>query len=188
MAKINLKTFMFVAVPLLLIACSSDSSQKSNESTGSSPQEASLKIYDPCAMLNEKDIKEIFPGENIKITTHDEKPANPLGMRRCYWSAGETDMKFIQLAVSSDIESKMPVSEQFINNRAYIEKVKAISGVGDDAYYGGSGLKLGAGLHVLVKNKGVLIGIQAGLGFGNDDEKRHIEIEKSLAQKVINRL
>jgi len=50
------------------------------------------------------------------------------------------------------------------------------------------GRKAGAGLHVLLKSKGVLLDIQVGLGFGNTDMQKHIEIEKSLAHKVIQRL
>lgn len=98
-------------------------------------------------------------------------------------------MKFVQLSITSDAETKtMKTAEQFENNRQFIENVKTVSEVGDGAYYGGSGLKAGAGLHVLVKNKGVLINIIVGLGFGNSDEQMHLEIEKSLAKKVVERL
>jgi hypothetical protein len=188
MVKRGLKSLLVIWLSVSFVACSSDSSEKSKDTNSSASQEASLKVYDPCEMLTIKDIEQVFPGANIKITTHDEKPANPLGMRRCYWSASETDMKFIQLAISSNLESKIPVDEQFKNNRQYIENVKSISGIGDDAYYGGSGLKLGAGLHTLVKNKGALIEIQAGLGFGNSDDAKHIDIESTLTNKVIGRL
>lgn len=152
-------------------------------------KETSAKVYDPCQMLKTKEIEEIFPGANVKITIHDTEPANPLGMRRCFWDANADDMKFVQLTISSDVESKvMPVNKQFENNRQFIENPISISGIGDGAYYGGSGLKAGAGLHVLVKNKGVLLGVDVGLGFGNADEQKHIEIEKYLAHKVIQRL
>lgn len=189
------KSIIFLTVfGIFFAACSKDDSSNSKDENSSSnsstnSQDVSTKVYDPCEMLTSKDIQEIFPGANIKITTHDMKPANPLGMRRCYWEASEGDMKFVQLTISTDSQSEaMKVDKQFENNRQYIQNVKSVSSIGDGAYYGGSGLKLGAGLHVLVKNKGALLGVQVGLGFGNSDEPKHLEIEKSIAQKVIQKL
>ncbi|MDD5359942.1 MAG: hypothetical protein PHI79_03155 [Sulfurovaceae bacterium] len=180
--------FVIAGMSVFFTGCFDDDSAKSKDET-INHSDNSAKVYDPCEMLTSKDIQEIFPGANIKITTHDKEAANPLGMRRCYWEASEGDMKFVQLTVSSDAESKaMKVDKQFENNRQYIQNVKSVSEIGDGAYYGGSGLKLGAGLHVLVKNKGVLLGVQVGLGFGNSDEQKHLEIEKSLAEKVVQRL
>lgn len=195
MTRISAKFLMMLGIAISLAACSNDDAAESKDNSMNSNdrsvnlKEASAKVYDPCQMLETKEIEEIFPGENIKITTHDTAPANPLGMRRCFWDASADDMKFVQLTISSDAESKvMSVDKQFENNRQFIEDPTSISGIGDGAYYGGSGLKAGAGLHVLVKNKGVLLGVEVGLGFGNADEQKHIEIEKSLAHKVIQRL
>ncbi len=195
MFKANAKFLMAVVAVMFIAGCSNDDSAKSkddpvilNDSTFKS-QDLLAKVYDPCQMLEAKDIEEIFPGANIKITTHDIVPVNPLGARRCFWDASGDDMKFVQLTISSDAEAKvMAVDNQFENNRKFTANAKSISGIGDEAYYGGSGLKAGAGLHVLLKSKGVLLGIQVGLGFGNKDEQKHIEIEKSLAHKVIQRL
>lgn len=195
MTRISTKFLMMLGIAISFAACSNDDSVKSKDnSINSSDSSMSLKdvpskVYDPCQMLEIKDIEEIFPGANIKITTHDTVPANPLGMKRCFWDASADDMKFVQLTISSDAETKvMAVDKQFENNRQFIVNAKSISGIGDEAYYGGSGLKAGAGLHVLLKNKGVLLGVQVGLGFGNTDVQKHIEIEKSLAHKVIQRL
>lgn len=182
---------MIFGIALSLTACSNDDSATSstaspNDSATKSPD---LKAYDACELLKSKEIEVLFPGETITITTHDTEPANPLGMRRCFWEASQSDMKFVQLAISSDAQSKaMKVAEQFENNKHYIQNVKSISDIGDVAYYGGSGLKVGAGLHVLVKNKGVLLDIQVGLGRGNSDAQKHLEIETSIAKKVIERL
>ncbi|MGW8169371.1 MAG: hypothetical protein ACWGHH_05150 [Sulfurovaceae bacterium] len=195
MIKVNARSLMAIGVAIFIAGCSNDDSAKSKDNPINSSdssvnlKDVSAKIYDPCEMLETKDIEEIFPGAKVKITTHDTVPANPLGMKRCFWDASEDDMKFVQLTISSDAETKvMAVDKQFENNRQFIENAKSISGIGDEAYYGGSGLKAGAGLHVLVKNKGVLLGVQVGLGFGNTDEQKHIDIEKSLAHKVIQRL
>lgn len=194
MTNISIRFLVAFGLVIFFVACSNDDSSNSKDENATSigttnSQDISMKVYDPCEMLTSKDIQEIFPEASIKITTHDTKPANPLGMRRCFWEASEDDMKFVQLTISSDSESEaMKVDEQFENNRKYIQNVKSVSGVGDGAYYGGSGLKAGAGLHALVKNKGVLLGVQVGLGFGNKDEQKHLNIEKSIAEKVIQKL
>lgn len=194
MINSNIRFLVAFGLVICFVACSNDDSLDSKDENATSigatnSQDISMKVYDPCEMLTSKDIQEIFPEASTKITTHDMKPANPLGMRRCFWEASEDDMKFVQLTISSDSESEaMKVDKQFENNRQYIQNVKSVSGVGDGAYYGGSGLKAGAGLHALVKNKGVLLGVQVGLGFGNKDEQKHLNIEKSIAEKVIQKL
>ncbi len=195
MITVNIRFLMVFGIAMFIVGCSNDDSIKSNNDStiivdsAVKSQNLLAKVYDPCKMLEIKDIEEIFPGANIKITTHDTVPANPLGMKRCFWDASADDMKFVQLTISSDAEAKvMAVDKQFENNRQFLVNAKSISGIGDEAYYGGSGLRAGAGLHVLLKNKGVLLGIQVGLGFGNTNEQKHIEIEKSLARKVIQRL
>ncbi|MCD6654560.1 MAG: hypothetical protein LT067_07340 [Sulfurovum sp.] len=149
----------------------------------------SAKTYDPCQFLAAEDIQAVFPDTNITITVHDKIAANPLGTRRCFWDAGETNMQFVQISITSDAETKtMQTAQQFENNKQYIEHVQSVPNIGDAAYYGGSGLKAGSGLHVLVRNKGVLLHVVIGLGFGNKDEQKHLEIETSIAKKVIEKL
>ncbi|NEX22155.1 hypothetical protein G3480_17900 [Thiorhodococcus mannitoliphagus] len=147
-----------------------------------------LRTSDPCEMIRMSDIEALFPGERIQITTHDTEAANPLGMRRCFWSAGE-DMKFVQLSLTIDADSKaMNIEQQFMNNKLYVQDAKDVPDVGDAAYYGGSGMRIGAGLHSIVKDKGVMLNVMVGLGLGDADDQRHIEIERSLAKKVIEKL
>jgi len=151
--------------------------------------DAKCKSYDPCELLSTEDIQLFFPDKKISITKNDKKPVNPLGQKICYWSLSDTDMFFVQLSISSDDDAKaMKVNKQFENNKQFIDGVKTVEGLGDSAYYGGSGLKLGSGLHVLMKDKGIMFNIVIGLGRGNNDQQKHIDIEKNLAQKVIEKL
>ncbi len=153
------------------------------------PSEVKCKSYDPCELIKTSDIQAFFPDKQANITKHDTKPVNPLGQKICYWSLSDTDMFFVQLSISSDDDAKaMKVNKQFENNKQFIDGVKTIEGLGDSAYYGGSGLKLGAGLHVLLKDKGIMFNIMIGLGRGNNDQQKHIDIEKKLAQKIIEGL
>ena len=90
--------------------------------------------------------------------------------------------------MSENVKKNETAGKLFNQTKALIKEAKVISNIGDDAYYGGSGLKLGAGLNVLVQAKGVSFTVDLGLGFGNKDDAKHIEIETKLAQKVLGRL
>lgn len=147
-----------------------------------------LNAADPCELLSMDDIKAIFPNATVTITTHDKEPTKPLGIKRCFWDASENDMKFVQLSIIEDKETHMKVADQFANNKQFVENPQMVEGIGDASYYGGSGLKIGAGLHVLLQEEGVLLTIMVGLGQGNKDELKHIEIEKDLASKILTEI
>ena len=147
-----------------------------------------LNAADPCELLSIDDIKAIFPDGDITITTHDKEPTKPLGIKRCFWDASESDMKFVQLSIIEDEETHIKVADQFANNKQFVENPQMIDGIGDASYYGGSGLKIGAVLHVLLEKEGVLLTVMVGLGRGNKDELKHIEIEKELASKILTKI
>lgn len=148
-----------------------------------------LNAADPCELLSIDDIKAIFPNsDNITITTHDKEPTKPLGIKRCFWDASESDMKFVQLSIIENKETHINITDQFANNKQFVENPRTIDGIGDASYYSGSGLKIGAGLHVLSEKEGVLFTVTVGLGRGNKDELKHIEIEKALASKILTEI
>lgn len=104
-------------------------------------------------------------------------------------------MKFVQLSIVSDADmpEKTKAGGQnsekiYTQGKDLLEDTQTVTGLGDEAYYGGSGLGLGKGLTVLVKGKGVHFNVVIGLGFGNDDQAKHLEIESAIAKKVLERL
>lgn len=152
------------------------------------------KVYDPCELITEQDVKDVFPGSTPKITKHDTKP-NAVGQKICYYSASDEDVQFVQISVVSTPaisakarENGQTAEKLYMGEKKLLTDITAIPGLGDDAYFGGNGLKLGAGMHVLAKDKDTEFAIDVGLGFGNADAQKHIDIEKTLAQKVLGRL
>lgn len=146
--------------------------------------------YDPCILLTEEDVIKALNVPTAKNARHDTE-ANQIGQKICFYDADEDDMMSAQLSITNSADMKnvaLSLESLFINEKTLLDSIQEINGIGDDAYYGGSGLKLGSGLHVLVKNKGVKFTVSVGLGFGNDDDKTHIRIEKELAEKIIARL
>ena len=166
-----------------LTACSSGSTSSARKS------------YDPCKLLTANDVKALFPGGEVKLSRHDEK-ANPIGIKICFYSASDTDQKFAQLAVTSAADAPPAMLDNgslrpvYDNERKLLKAadLKEVPGLGDAAYYGGSGLRAGAGLHVLDDKHGVKIDISVGLGFGNDDAAQHVEMETAIAEKALTRL
>ncbi|MGA8259859.1 MAG: hypothetical protein WB783_06555 [Arenicellales bacterium] len=153
------------------------------------------KSYDPCKLLTADDVKALFPGGEVKVTQHDKK-ANPIGIKICFYSASGTDQKFAELAVTSAVDAPPAMVHNgslrpmYDNERNFLKAadLKDVPGLGDAAYYGGSGLKAGAGLHVLDNKHGVKIDVSVGLGFGNNDAAQHVKIETTIVKKALARL
>lgn len=167
----------------------------SDNTNSQNPPASKSDSYDPCNLLTAADVQAAFPGGIITLTHHDTEP-NPAGLKTCFYSASETDQKFAQLAIvnvkdaPSGIKQGSSLKPLYDSEKNLLQPsdVQEITGLGDEAYYGGSGLKLGAGLHVLDVAHGVELNLTVGLGFGNTDQPAHIKMEKEMAEKVLSRL
>ncbi len=167
--------------------------QSTSPAGGVLPGASSSQSYDPCELLQSSDFAAYYPGEDIQQTKHDTQ-ANVVGQKICFYDIGD-DMKFAQLSIVSDADmpEKTKAGGQnsekiYAQGKDMLEDTQTVTGLGDEAYYGGSGLGLGKGLTVLVKNKGLHFNVVVGLGFGNDDQAKHLEIESSIAKKILERL
>ncbi|MFA4874225.1 MAG: DUF3558 family protein, partial [bacterium] len=155
------------------------------------------KNYDPCALVTQAEAEAAL-GIALKISKHETTPpsGNPLGQKICYYEdASGKEMKFVQISINEGAlfvdnlkQSNYGVAELYKGVKDAIQNAVAVPGVGDDAVYGGSGLKLGAGVTTLVKAKGVMMNVTVGLGLGNTDDDAHIKMEKDLALKAVARL
>ncbi len=174
-------------IAMLCVACGDSSDGNTENSPGSS---GTFGTYDPCALLTQAD-SEAAVGIPLKNTRHDTKWVNPIGQKICYYEdASGSDMKLAQMSLNEQngMQYNRTVEAFFAEYKAGVASVKPIAGLGDDAFYGGAGLKAGAGVTTLIKAKGVMMTILVGLGTGNDDEEAHIRIETDLTRKAINRL
>ncbi|MFA5048832.1 MAG: hypothetical protein WC516_07450 [Patescibacteria group bacterium] len=198
MAKNKKIVFLTVGAVAVLLLAGCGAPKKATNSN-SQPKLATTtaiagKSYDPCDLLTKDDVAMIFPGGDIKLTRHDIT-ANVVGQKICFYSASETDQKFAQLSIVSSADMAETVKSGgenaerlFSETRDTFSSTTPLSGLGDDAYYGGSGLNIIAGLYVLDQAKGVSINVTVGLGLGNTDQKKHMDIEEALAKKILSRL
>lgn len=178
------RSLLVAMVPLALLACSDDSSDP-GQANGSG-----FKKYDPCVLVSQAEAEAAL-GITLKATRHDTDAVNATGQKICYYEdAASSDMKFVQISINeqASMTGSLTAEQLYGSMKSGLTSPTAVTGVGDDAYYGGSGLKLGAGVTTLVKAKGVVINLMVGLGTGNTDDNAHMTMEKDLALKAIARL
>jgi len=156
-------------------------------------KEVVSKSFDPCTLLTAADVKAEM--DLTPVNTNSESEPNAVGQTICFHDLSEDEMIFAQLSVQRDTDLSpaaasggMDVASLYDSGKEFVDAAEDIDGVGDEAYYGGSGLGLGKGLHVLLEDKGVSFNVVIGLGFGNEDDAEHLKIETALAKKVIGRL
>ncbi len=202
MKKLTLPIIILALVGL--VGCNQNTrNQNNNQQTTSNQQQESQspdttttqtastgQSYDPCELLTASDVEAEFSGKTATNSQHD-KEANVVGQKICFYDLDPDEMIFAQLAITNgpDIKAAGQTAKSLYDGvKDFAEEVNPVQGLGTEAYYGGSGLTPGAGLHVYVAEKDVFFDVTVGLGFGNDDDNAHLEIEKSLAEKVINKL
>ena len=78
-----------------------------------------------------------------------------MGQSICFFSLSqELPLRFVQLQMMRSEWGKRSgtgwdAASLFTNNMDFLETAQPVAGIGEKAYWGGSGMKLGAGLHVL---------------------------------------
>lgn len=206
---LNMKNFvkitLFVVLTTIFMAgCSTpdstatkttDEKTKALDTTGTNNDSkvAVTASLDPCSLLTEADV--MAEMKLAPVNTTKETVPNAVGQTICFYDLSEDDQFFAQMSLQRNadlspaaVSGGMNVASLFDNSKDFVDSAEDVTGFGDSAYYGGSGLGLGKGLSVLVKNKGVSFNVVVGLGLGNKDDAEHLRIEKALAQKVISRL
>lgn len=135
-----------------------------------------------CDYLSKADVESVMGavvGEVVR------QAANPMGQSICFFDipAG-TKMRFaqVQMVRSAWASHGWTADSLFDNNMSYLSDKQEISGVGDKAYWGGSGMKLGAGLHVLQGD--AYFNVSAASG----DEQVDLQKTKELAALILAKI
>ncbi len=136
-----------------------------------------------CDYITKEDVEKVM---GLTVTTIEPHPANPMGQSICFFDidAGMS-IRFAQLQMMRSGWSKksaFTAETLFKNNMSYLQSAEEVDGIGSKAYWGGSGMKMGGGLHVYFKD--VYFTILTATG---DDEKNW-ETAEDLAKIVIERV
>lgn len=144
-------------------------------------------LVDPAVLVTRADAEAV-------LGTSVEEPAmttNPMGQRILHYSAAAqgTKVRFVQISVSQTaampekmIRNGMSAPKLFDDSVKLLGAVQMVSGVGDKAFWGGSGLKAGAGLHVLKGD--VYFSVVVVLG----NEQANREAAEKLARQALSRM
>lgn len=138
-----------------------------------------------CDYLTKDEVKTVM---GVDIGEISSQPANPMGQSICFFDIpSDTAVRFAQLQMVRSGWAKRSgknweAPALFKNNMSFLDGLEKIAGIGDKAYWGGSGLKLGAGLHVLYKDS--YFTVQAATG----DPKLNLEKSKTLAEFIIKKI
>lgn len=153
------------------------------------PAKAPAPQADPCALVSQAEAaqalaQEVQPGQ-------PRDTANPLGQRICFYSGtgSEPPLRFVQVSLVTSRGMQPGLREQgysagrlYADSKALLENPEEIAGLGQAAFFGGGGLKAGAGLHVLKGESYLVIQVASG------EAKRNLDLAKGLAAKALARL
>jgi len=138
-----------------------------------------------CDYLDKSEVAQVI---GMKVDKVESQPANPMGQSICFFDieAGMS-VRFAQLQMMRTGWAKRggPAFEAgtlFANNMSFLENLQQVEGLGEKAYWGGSGLKLGAGLHVLYQDS--YFTVQAATG----DPEANLQKSRELAELVIGKI
>lgn len=103
-------------------------------------------------------VDEVTQVMGFEVSLPERKPANPMGQSICFFDAPqEQGMRFAQLQLVTSSSEKLKklgftATSLFQNNMGFLENPLKVGGIGEQAFWGGSGIKMGAGLHVYYKD------------------------------------
>jgi len=176
----------FAILPLFLLTVVACGGSTSSESAAA-PGPAATALVDPAVLLTKADAEAVL-GTPVK---DPEVITNPMGQKILNYKpvAEGTQVRYVQISVNQTaamsermIKNGMSAPKLYDDSVKLLGGVEQVSGFGDKAFWGGSGLKAGAGLHVL---KGqVYFSIDVALG----DEQADRQAAEKLAKQALGRM
>jgi hypothetical protein len=138
-----------------------------------------------CEYLDKDEVATVL---GLTVGDAEPQPANPMGQSTCFFPVEpDLPLRFVQLqmvrsawAVSAG--SRWTAPALFANNISFLDELEPRPGLGEEAYWGGSGIKLGAGLHVIFRDTYFTISVAAG----SDEE--NLRKAEELARMVLAKL
>ncbi|MEW5912954.1 MAG: hypothetical protein AB1814_10390 [Thermodesulfobacteriota bacterium] len=136
-----------------------------------------------CDILTQADAQGVL-GQNVKSAM--SRGPNAIGQSICFYEVTKgTAVRYVQLSLTLPppaMRKNMNAAQLFAQTKASVQGAQSVPGVGDKAFWGGSGLKAGAGLHVLKGDYYLTVDVASG------DPARNLDQAKKLAAELIKRL
>jgi hypothetical protein len=143
---------------------------------------------DPCSLLKRAEIE-----AEMGVSLDDPQSGyveNPLGERYCSFPDPEDPEKELfrlSIVFNDSIDPALlndgySVLRMFEGRKASPELIQVVNGVGDEAFWGGSGVELWNGLHVFVYDVYLQVDVNTG------DEKLDYRVARNMAVAALERL
>lgn len=115
------------------------------------PREAGAETAHACNYLTPAMVEKVMGRPVLAV---ESQPANSLGQSVCFFKLSTSDNHWVQLQMVCSswpgLESKgWTAKSLFENNMSFLDELEEEQGLGEQAYWAGSALQLGSGLHVL---------------------------------------
>ena len=111
---------------------------------------------------------------------------NPMGQTICFFdSEGDSAVRYVQVSITdppAKMRAHLSAGKLYKQIIANLDQGQPVKGIGDEATWGGSGMKMGAGLHVLLGDYYFIVDVATG------DPQRNLEAAKKLAGMIVERL
>ena len=175
---------LLLALPL---ACGGSKTPAPGTAAQAEPGAKPVSLADPAALLTKADAEAVLGAPAGAPETRD----NPMGQKIVFYSPAESgkSVRFVQLSLvqTGAMPDKMRANGQsapklFADTAQLLGNTKEMPGLGDKAFWGGRGLKAGAGLHVLKGETYFTVGVAMG------DEQADLQAAEKLARQILTRL
>ncbi|MBI4800785.1 MAG: hypothetical protein HY794_19020 [Desulfarculus sp.] len=145
-------------------------------------------MADPCALVTTAEVEAAL-GQAVQ-PPETKQTHNPLGQAICFYAAaGEDKVRFVQVSLvrTQGMTAAMrgqgySAARLFEDTKALLQGPQEVPGLGSAAYFGGGGLRAGAGLHVLAADAYLTITV------AGSDGQHDLDQAKTLAAKALARL
>ena len=142
------------------------------------------KALTACDFIDQATAQQIL-GLPVKAQPKTTGP-NPLGQTTCFYEPTDDSlMRFVQISFTfppEKMRAHMSADKLYDNSRQMLDSAEDISGIGDKAFWGGTGMKMGAGLTVLKGQYMFNVAIAVG------DEAKSKTLSMDLAKKIAAKL
>lgn len=149
------------------------------------PHAATAGAAHACDYLSTDEVARVM---GFEVGAPERKPANPMGESICFFDAPPAQgMKFAQLGLVTSASEKLKklgftAASFFDNNTGFMDNPLKVDGLGEKAFWGGAGMKMGAGLHVYYREVSFTVLAKAA------SEEESLTKSKALAKIVIDKI
>jgi hypothetical protein len=139
-----------------------------------------------CDYITKEEVEQVV---GVSVSSAQREPNNVMGQNICVFDIpGGKGLGLVQLQMLRTKWAKkagikgLTAPSLFKNSMSFLGNLKEMEGLGDKAYWGGAGIKIGAGLHILYKDAFMTITVEVG------DAVASLKKSRELAATIIKKL